>query len=284
MHVLLMAAMVAIAVLLRWRWQPTSDTWNARWHNALASFTLPPLLLLSSSVAVLWMGHHGDMLGLPVSPVGCWFGKLVLTVGAGLFLVSLGKALLFQVYLRRLPWLTLSSGEQVRYLTSDIPFAAQVGFWRSQVIVSRGWLDGLTASEQSAILRHEQAHAHYGDPVWFFWLGWVRRLTFWLPRTNELWQELLLLREIRADRWALQDTDPILLAELLVKLARSHSADGGPPSFAVAFCDYQSVTQLEQRIEALVDPALLPTETPQKEEMVWIFLTVMPLILTCFHS
>jgi Zn-dependent protease with chaperone function len=284
MHLLLMAAMIAIAVLLRWQWQPTADTWNARWHNALASFTLPPLLLLSSSVAVLWMGHHGNMLGMPVSPAGCWFGKLVLAVGAGLFLVSLGKAFSFQVHLRHIPWLTLASGDQVRCLSSDAPFAAQVGFWRSQVIVSRGWVDGLTTSEQSAILRHEQAHAHYRDPFWFFWLGLVRRLTFWLPRTDELWQELLLLREVRADRWAMQDTDPILLAELLVKLARSYTEEAEQELPAIGFCGHASADQLEQRIEALINPASLPSEGSMGGNFTWMLLTAMPLILVWFHS
>jgi Zn-dependent protease with chaperone function len=284
MHMLLLVGIVAIAVLCRWRWRPQGATWNARWNHALAFFCLPPLLLFSASVAVLWMGHHGNMMGMPVSPLGCWLGKLMLGGEAVLFLISLGKAFWFQAELRRLPWANLPSGDRVRSLESRTPFAAQVGIWQSQVVVSRGWLEELTTPEQMAILRHEQAHAHYRDPFWFFWLGLLKRWTFWLPGTDPLWHELLLLREIRADRWAMQDTDPILLAELLVKLARSHSADGGQPSFAVAFCNHQCVTRLEQRIEALVDPASLPTKAPQRGEMAWIFLAVMPLILVCLHS
>jgi Zn-dependent protease with chaperone function len=48
-------------------------------------------------------------------------------------------------------------------------------------------------------LAHEQAHAHYRDTFWFFWLN---VLTSWLPHTEALWQEILFLREIRADEKA----------------------------------------------------------------------------------
>jgi len=284
MHMLLLMGTAAIAVLCRCRWRPQGETWNARWNHALATFCLPLLLLLSASVAVLWMGHHGHMMGMPVSPVGCWLGRLVLALVGVLFLFSLGRALWFQARVRHLPWITLPGGERVRCLEGNAPFAAQVGCWRSQVVVSRGWLNQLTEPEQLAILRHEQAHACYRDLFWFFWLGLARRLTLWLPATDDLWQELLLLREIRADRWAMQDTDPILLAELLVKLARSPMAEHEHQPLTIGFCGHGSVERLEQRVEALVNQASLPAAVPQRGELAWIFVTVMPLMLVCFHS
>jgi hypothetical protein len=284
MHILLLLGTVAISVFCRWRWLPRGETWNARWNNALATFCLPPLLLFSASVAVLWMGHHGHMMGMSVSPVGCWLGRLVLALIGGLFLFSLGRALWFQIRVRRLPWVSLSDGGWVRLIEGDFPFAAQVGFWRSQVVVSRGWLDQLTETEKSAILLHERAHAHYRDLVWFFGLGLVRRLTLWLPETNDLWQELLLLREIRADRWAMQDTDPILLAELLIKLTRSQIEELEQQPFTIGFCNHNSVERLEQRVEALVNPAVLPADVAPRGELAWILVTMMPLILVCFHS
>jgi hypothetical protein len=284
MHIFLMTGMVAISFLIRWQWQPAGKTWNTRWHHALAAFCLPPLLLLSASIAVLWMGHHGTMAGMPVSPVGCWVSRLVFLTLGGIFLGSLGQAVWFQAYLRRFPWAALASGENVRCIDSESPFIAQVGFLRSQIVVSRGWLDDFTEPEQRAILRHEEAHARYQDPFWFFWLGMVRRLTLWLPHTESLWQELLLLREIRADRWAAEDADPLLLAELLVKLARVSGPPLTPLPFAVRFWEQDSVSRLEHRVNALINPESWPAEASKTGDLAWISLTVLPLMMTWLHS
>ena len=284
MHLFLITGTVAISLLTRWPWQPAGKTWNQRWHRAFAAFCLPPLLLLSASVAVLWMGHHGTMMGMPVSPAGCWVSRLICLTLGGVFLVSLGRALWFQVYLSRFPGATLASGEHVRCIDSDLPFIAQVGFLRSQIVVSQGWLDGFTEPEQRAILRHEEAHARYGDSFWFFWLGIVRRVTLWLPHTQSLWQELLLLREIRADRWAAEDSDPLLLAELLVKLARSNTPPATPLPSTASFWDQASVSRLEHRIDALINPDSCPTEPSRRGDLAWISLTVLPLMMTWLHS
>ena len=183
------------------------------------------------------MGHHGSMMGLPVSPLGCWIGRIILGLALVAGTAALAKVLWFQHQLRRYPWITLSAGNRVRCLESDTPFAAQVGFWRSRVVVSKGWLNGLTETEQVATLYHEQAHTHYQDPFCFWLLGILRRLTFWLPHTEQLWQELLLLREIRADRWAAQANDPLLLAELVVKLSRSGTEGYEARPLAIGFGD-----------------------------------------------
>ena len=59
----------------------------------------------------------------------------------------------------------------------------------------------------------------------FFWWGWLRRLTEWLPHSKELWQELLLLRELRADQWAAQQVDPLVLAESLLLMVNPYPAE-----------------------------------------------------------
>ncbi len=285
MHSLLIGGIVVIAIVLRWHWQPgEKTTWNSRWNSALAAFSLPPLLLLSASVTVLVMGHHGSMMGLPVSPVGCWLGRLILGLALAAGVTSLAKILWFQIQLRRYPWIILNSGEQVRCLESDTPFAAQVGFWRSRVVVSRGWLNGLTEIEQSATLNHEQAHAYYQDLLGFWLLGIAHRLTFWLPQTDRLWQELVLLREIRADRWAAQKYDPLLLAELVVKLSRPGIGDYEAQPLAISFGDGTSVELLEQRVEALVNPEFLPETPSPRPQIAWLAFAIGPLMTSLLHS
>jgi Zn-dependent protease with chaperone function len=93
-------------------------------------------------------------------------------------------------------------GEHSRVLDNPIPFSALIGFWQPELIVSQGLLNTLDQDHLEAVFKHEQGHYYYRDTFWFFWLGWVRSISAWLPNTEALWQELLLLREMRADRWA----------------------------------------------------------------------------------
>jgi Zn-dependent protease with chaperone function len=169
--------------------------------------------------------------------------------------------------------------------------AAQVGLWRSALLVSQGWLDQLTLAEQQAMLAHEQAHADYHDPFWFFWLGSIRRFSLWLPHTEGLWKELLLLREIRADQQAARTSDPLLLAELLVKLARQITLATHAPGLApglesyTAFPESQSLPRLEQRVRALVEPSPRgEAYIPRPGRLAWLIVTALPLAATWFHT
>jgi Zn-dependent protease with chaperone function len=252
MHLSLFLLAVAIACISRFLscsiGAPASTTWSTRWRNTLSAFLLPPLLMLMTAIAVLCMGTQGRMLGLPVG----WIGYLL---AVGFFGVAAGVLL-------RLGWMAERSLRQLQtYPTEtfngaighilDTPklFAAQVGWWRSRLVVSQGLLTQLTPAQLAAVLTHEQAHAHYRDTFWFFWLGWLRHLTAWLPNTPALWQELLLLRELRADHWAAQSVDPLLLAESLVLTVQDAAI---APDYCAAFSAVAPLSRLEERVEALL--------------------------------
>jgi Zn-dependent protease with chaperone function len=284
MHSLLMLWVVASALGLRWQWRGIATSWNQRWNQALLAFCLPPLWLMAAAIAVLMMGHHGHMAGLPVSPLGCWLGLAILCPVVALVGYSLLRGMLAEWQMRRYPWVTLPGGARARLIESEQIFIAQMGIWNPGLIVSRRWIEELTIAEQQAVLHHEQAHYHFRDPFWFFWLGVVRRLTSCLPRTQALWAELLLLREIRADRRACQSADPLLLAELLVKLARQQPAQHGHPVLTVGFNDGTICNRLEQRIEALIDPDYLAIESPNRWDLLWLLSAVMPLMLIGLHG
>jgi Zn-dependent protease with chaperone function len=252
MHLSLFLLVIAIACLSRVLGHPVSDrtgaTWSTRWRNSLSAFLLPPLLMLMTAISVLCMGTQGRMLGLPVG----WIGYLL----AFSFFGGAAGVLL------RLSWMAGRSLRQLQaYPTEplagaighilDTPklFAAQVGWWRSQLVVSRGLLTHLTPAQLTAVLTHEQAHAYYRDTFWFFWLGWLRQLTAWLPHTPALWQELLLLRELRADHWAAQRVDPLLLAESLLLTVQDSAI---APDYCAAFSAVAPPSRLEERVEALL--------------------------------
>ena len=251
MHLSLFLLAVAIACLSRSFSYPTVDparTWSTRWRNTLSAFLLPPLLMLVTAIAVLCMGTQGRMLGLPVG----WIGYLLAFSffgGAAGVLLRLGWMAGRSLWqLRTYPTETLD-GAIGHVLDTPKLFAAQVGFWRSHLVVSQGLLTQLTHIQVAAVLTHEQAHVYYRDTFWFFWLGWLRQLTAWLPNTPALWQELLLLRELRADHWAAQRVDPLVLAESLVLTVQ----DGAiAPDYCVAFSAVAPLSRLEERVEALL--------------------------------
>lgn len=287
MHGGLLLGTVVFSLWLRWRWQPTQGNWHQRWQSALVALCLPPLLLLSAAIAILAMGHHGTMIGLPVSPLGCWIALLICLAATGTLALSLGQGWRFILSQRQYPTHVLPDGTAAYCLPDQSIYAAQVGFWRSHLLISQGFLTQLSEAEATAILCHEQAHAYYRDTFSFFWLGWLRRLTSGFPKTQALWQELQLLREMRADHWAAQKTDPLLLAELIVRIAASpfQQPSREPAASPVGISGDLPTTNLEQRIEALLQPQLWSEEQTDFPPF-WVpfALVLMPLITVFLHA
>jgi Peptidase family M48 len=213
------------------------------------------------------------------------FGTYALAIGFLSVAVGLGGVLWVQAWrsidrLRQYPlqvWETL--GLRARLLPLDLPFIAQVGLWNPEIVLSRGMLEQLDGAHLRAVIAHEQAHAIYHDTFWFFCFGWLRRLTVWLPQTEGLWQELLLLRELRADRVAAQQTDSLLLAEALVVLVRSPmvAQDWMATVHPAGLGD-----RFEERIEAILgSEPLVPI--PGWQVGAIVFAGLVPLWMVPFH-
>lgn len=294
MHLVMLAIVISASFLSRLYWQRGDRCWTQRWKHALAAFLLPPLCLITTAIAILCMGTHGHMMGLPV---GYWG-----------YLMAIGWLSVAVVWLIYLGWQTWRSLLRIQalppvsldgclgyQLETDTPFAAQIGFWSPKLVVSQGLMTQLTPQHLDAVLAHEQAHLAYHDTFWFFCLGWIRRLTYWLPKTHELWQELLLLRELRADRWAAERVDSILLAEALLTVVQHQSIEppdsprySSPPDFIttgnqwVAFDPALSVSRLEERVEALVNP---PKEFGHFRTVQWLvpITALIPLLTIGLH-
>jgi len=280
MHLILLLLSFILAWGLRHTWANSTATWSDRWQRAVGTFLFSPLLILTTAIAILCMGPRGQMGHLSAG----WGSYLL---AAGFLGIALVWCLTLLLEARR-------SLHQIRHydpvaiqdttgrlLNSPIPFVAQVGFWRSELVISQGLLDTLDADHLNAVIMHEQAHHYYRDTFWFFWLGCLRRLTAWLPQTEALWQELLLLRELRADRWAAQRVDSLLLAEALLSVVSA------PVSKAEQFCaPFNSVAgrdRVTERMNALLEQ---PVELPRSPFYTWIGLlwTLLPLATVPFHG
>lgn len=279
MHLMMIVTALAVAWWLRSTWTGSQGNWSLRWRRSLFLFLFPPLLLLMTAIAVICMGTQGKMGGMYTG-----WGSYILA------LISLGFFSILCIKHAILGWQSVQSARncplvnfgnrQIRLLNTEALFAGQIGFWHPELVVSQGLLQTLSPEHLESVLAHEQGHHHYRDTFWFFWLGWVRSCTAWLPNTDSLWEELLVLRELRADGYAASQVDPLLLAESLLLVVSSTpvlseiccAALGSPGS-----------DRLEQRINALLAP---PEPTPATQLQSWngFLLAFLPLVTVIFHT
>ncbi|NJK63106.1 MAG: M56 family peptidase [Synechococcaceae cyanobacterium SM2_3_1] len=281
MHLIMITLVLLLSVIWRWPALEARSPWSERYSQALNRFLFPPLLLFTTALAVVCMGPQGQMAGL-------WVGGVSYVISLG-FLLGAGGLLLWQ-YLRslhslhRLHHLPLQEIDHhpLHVLEAPTLLAAQIGLWHPRLVISQGVLDRLGPDHLQAVLTHEQAHHHFRDTFTFFWLGWLRRLTCWLPHTHTLWQELLLLREIRADQWAAQQVDPLLLAEALWMFAADPVSESWS-DHCVGLNESGPASRLEQRIDHLLDPSITPAFALSWN---WIALSssLLPILVIPLHS
>jgi Zn-dependent protease with chaperone function len=297
-HFVMIVGSLGLAWGLRYGWVAVwstncSTSWQKRWHQALVCFALPPMLVLMTAIAVLCMGAEGQMIGLQAGRLS--YAIALLFLAYSIFRVG-QLALTGWLSLQKLQKLVIDNSneqvtrlDQIRLLNIPMLFAAQIGFWQSELFVSQGLLDNLDEHHLEAVLLHERAHAHYRDTFWFFWLGALRQVMPWLPNTQALWEEMLLLRELRADRWAAQQVDGLLLAESLLAMVSSNVLITDIPTnnfditFAANFGYTNTSDRLEERINFLLaEPEPLPQLSWRS--LFWIGFALLPLTVLPLHS
>ncbi|KYC41972.1 peptidase M56 BlaR1 [Scytonema hofmannii PCC 7110] len=279
MHIFMIVAALTVAYWMRSKSTRIHGNWNEQWQKILFLFLFPPLLIFMTDIALLCMGPQGKMGGLQT---GC-FGYVLALIVLAFIAISCVKLALEG-------WRSIKStrncfpvniaGRQVRVLNTRALFAGQIGFWQPELVLSEGLLQTLTPEQLETVFAHEQGHFHYRDTFWFFWLGWARFCTAWLPNTEALWQELLTLRELRADIYAASRVDPLLLAESLLLVAST------PPISSEICCaalGSSSADRLEQRIEALLEE---PQPIPKSNLRFWksFLLAFLPMVTVIFHT
>lgn len=258
-----------------------SSRWSSRWTWTLTAFVAPPLLLLATAIAVVAMGcnsaHRLDGWLSYLLSLGFVLGAFALW--ARLSWLSIGMQHTAQSY--PVHTIQTASGPTAgRLIDADSVYCARVGLWSSELILSRGLLECLDEEHLQAVITHEAGHAHYRDTFWFLWLGGLRRLTSWLPHTELLWQELMLLREIRADRWAARSVDALVLAESLLSVIQA------PLTIAEAVCPGFSwptpQSRLNQRVDALLAEDMRSLQI-LPEHWLAVLLSLTPLLTIPFH-
>jgi Zn-dependent protease with chaperone function len=250
-HLILLLTALAIALLLRLIPLKREDNLAKRWQFCLFVGMFPPLILIMTALAVIFMGYNGKMLGFPASRFS-YLISLVFIIFSVICLLKLSyQAWLSLQKIRSYP-LTLVRGKPARVLDISFPYIGQIGFWKPELVITTELITILSPQHLQAVMAHEEAHYDHRDTFWFFWLGLLKNITYWLPNTEKLWEELLLLRELRADQKASEKVDFLLLAEslLLVTQASVDSSSNFNESFSCAFSD----NRLTERVNALLNP------------------------------
>jgi Zn-dependent protease with chaperone function len=277
MHLFMIITALAIAYRLRSSGNIPQGNWHLRWQKTLFLFLFPPLLIFMTVTAVVCMGTQGKMGGMYTNS----FSYILALISLGFFNILVLKLVLGGwkaiKSARECPQMNLN-GKQVRILQTKALFAGQIGFWQPELVVSEGLLETLSPIHLESVLAHEQGHYQYRDTFWFFWLGWMRECTAWLPNTEPLWQELLVLRELRADSYAASQVDPLVLAESLLLVVSNN-----PITSDVCCAALGAGDRLEQRIEALLTP---PEPISERQLPSWriFLLAFLPLITVVFHT
>lgn len=279
MHLIMIMAALTVAYWTRCQSIQPQGSWSQRWQTTLFLFLFPPLLIFMTAIALLCMGSQGQMSGLQTG----WFS----------YVLAFSSLAFFAILCIKLAWggwqsvkstrkcpLVNVTGKQARLLDTKALFAGQIGFWQPELVLSQGLLQTLSPEQLETVLAHEQGHYHYRDTFWFFWLGWMRSCTAWLPYTEALWQELLVLRELRADAHAASQVDPLVLAESLLLVVSSS------PVSSEIFCaalGSSGVDRLQQRIEALLAQ---PEPNPEVQLQSWngFLLAFLPMVAVMFHT
>ncbi|MDH6059872.1 M56 family metallopeptidase [Chrysosporum bergii ANA360D] len=279
MHLFMILTTLTVAWIVRCSGDHLQGSWDVRWRRSLFLFLFPPLLIFMTAIAVLFMGPQGTMGGIDTGWLSYELALIFLVFLAILCLILAGQGWRSVLSARKSPLVSLGD-KQVRLLSTDVAFAGQIGFWYPELVVSQGLLQTLSPAHVDSVLAHEQGHYHYRDTFWFFWLGWIRACTSWLPNTDFLWEELLVLRELRADSYAASLVDPLLLAESLVLVVSNSSLSSQICCAALGTNDNE---RLEQRIDALLAP---PEPTPKINWRFWnnFLLAFLPLVSVIFHN
>jgi Zn-dependent protease with chaperone function len=277
---LLLALTIAVSLRL------FLPTYQRRWQITLFFFLFPPLLLLMTAISVFCMGYRGQMLGYHSSLIS-YFSAIV-WLSFAIFCLAKLSYQTWQTHrsFDSYPLRTIAT-QKARVLALDFPYSARIGFWQSELILTEGLLTLLDEEHLQAVLAHEKAHQEYRDTFWFFWLGWVRSMSFWLPNTQDLWTELVFLRELRADKYASRQVDYLLLAESLLLVAQKvnqAAVINFSDSCCVALNEQSLNNRLLERIDALVEAE--KPELPRFNYQVWLLLSLSlaPFLLLPLHS
>ncbi|AUC60617.1 Zn-dependent protease with chaperone function [Cyanobacterium sp. HL-69] len=290
MHFLVIFLAIICAYIIRYISQISFFKNKRNWSYSLFFFIAPVLLILMSSIAIVTMGYKGQMWGFQATIISYILAWLCL----GFAIINL------LIYAIEIKFVSQKIdkfkekevlGQKVKILETSFPYAGLMGFStqekgflqslnKSYLVLSKGLIQLLSKEHLQAVMAHENAHQLHNDPLIFFCLSYCKRITFWLPNNDILWQDLVLLRELRADNTASKSVDFLLLAESLLIVTQTAMKEKSPldNSMVCPFINFR----LNERIDALIndDDSFRNFRWYQ---LSWMLLVFAPFFTIPFH-
>ncbi|AFZ53383.1 M56 family metallopeptidase [Cyanobacterium aponinum UTEX 3221] len=280
MHLLLIFISLLLAYGLRILSQFISKKYQQKWGLSLFLFAFPTLILLMTCIAIICMGYQGEMWGIKASKLSYYLSISFLIYA----LFTLVKNTLD--HLKTWSILQQCSVQKInnykfKLLETDFPYAAQIGFWNSQLVLSQGLIKLLSQEHLLAVIAHESAHKKCRDPFLFFWLFYLKKLGFCLPNNEQLWDNLILLRELRADQIAAKKVDYLLIAESLIQVTSSIM------TLPSEFNHNLECTFYDNRLQVRIDNLMAEKEDLVNNnylEIIWLLFIFIPWLFFPFHN
>ncbi|HIK36905.1 MAG: M56 family metallopeptidase [Geminocystis sp.] len=281
MHLLLIVSSIFVAVGIRIFFPIPSPTENGKlcWGKLLFHFAFPPLLLLMTALVVVVMGYQGKMWGIKAGKFSYFLSLAFLIYAVFVILKNLYQQWQIQSLLTNFPGIVIEDNP-CKLLDTPFPYAAVVGLWNPQLVVSEGLIKLLSPPHLKSVIAHELGHLYYRDTFLFFWLSCLKTIGFSLPKSEQIWENLALMRELRADLFACQKVDHLLVAESLI-IINSYLLNNRGEKLLFECPLYSS--RLGERVENLLENREGKLVENYRETF-WLILAFIPWIFLPFHS
>lgn len=237
---------------------------------------LIPAVLLG--LITLLMAHFVSQvcfLNAPPADVAIAQGlSLISAAGIGVALILNGaRAVLLPAHLRRRTWeaprwlqhkvvalvpdTRLRKAPIVRVAADARPWALVAGLIQPHLVVSSGLVALLDGEELEAVLCHELLHIRRGDLWWAAAGAVLRDLTWFLPATRRLYEQMLSEQEVACDDHVLDENRRLALASALARVwhtqIKTESAPRGSLALLNSAPSRTAHTDLEVRVRRLLD-------------------------------
>ncbi|WP_273851752.1 M56 family metallopeptidase [Guptibacillus spartinae] len=229
---------------------------------------------------------HNLFRAIGISSMNVMLEMLILST-VGLVLITLVKQIVrYVTFSKRLTVLSDESmtnhiieqfdlRHSLNVIISDAPIALTYGFIKPKIVLSTALVNMLTEEELRAVICHEQFHQQHRDPLKKFFITLLFTSLWYVPILKWVSKHYQTLREIEADRFAMQQTNNVVdLSSALLKLLKNEHRLRH--AFAVSFAD----TSVNDRIQHILSPekevhATLPVGTIVYSIYIVLGLTVM---------
>lgn len=158
---------------------------------------------------------------------------------------------------------------KIKIISDDKPLAFCLGFFRQSIYLSNSLVKIMSAGELEAIILHEKYHMLKKDNLFLVALGLFRQFFSPFPVLTGFFDNMDMAREIRADRFAINETgERVFIVSAFKKLIRFKDYYAYLPNYSSTFTESR---HFETRIHALFDNKSISISIRLRDLLVSLF-------------